>query len=218
MQNKIKAYLLDISCLDDERVYNASLKDIKEYRQEKINRLLSPAAKKLSLGTELLIKKACDDFGIDYASEEIVFGEVKKPYFKNSSYYFNTSHSGTKVLCVISDKEVGCDIEQIKEKDTEVAVRFFAQNEAGYIGDDLDKFFKIWTLKEAYAKCLGKGLTLPLNSFEICVYEDTPYLYGDNRYQFFAKEIEGYKIAYCIHAPVEEREDYETELKITSLS
>ena len=35
--------------------------------------------------------------------------------FKNSKYFFNTSHSSKYALCVISDREVGCDIEEIKE-------------------------------------------------------------------------------------------------------
>ncbi len=51
-----------------------------------------------------------------------------------------------------------------------IAQRHFGVMEAAYIqtAPDRDKaFFTLWTLKESYMKMTGKGMSLPLDSFEI---------------------------------------------------
>jgi 4'-phosphopantetheinyl transferase len=53
---------------------------------------------------------------------------------------------------------------------TELARRFFAPSEAAYIGalmeaDRRNAFLQFWTLKEAFIKALGIGLSIPLDEF-----------------------------------------------------
>lgn len=69
-----------------------------------------------------------------------------------------------------SDCEVGCDIEKNADAPLEVADRFFYSKEAEYIKTEDDKnraFFTLWTLKESYMKMTGRGMSLPLDSFEV---------------------------------------------------
>lgn len=83
----------------------------------------------------------------------------------NDKLYYNISHSGQYAVVVISDKRVGIDIECKDDKDFIVTKRMFCEEEISYIGDSQDRFRQIWTIKEAFLKCTGKGISVPLNSF-----------------------------------------------------
>lgn len=95
------------------------------------------------------------DASYDYDIEYIANG---KPVYKNSDIHFNLSHAGNYVVCAVSDKAVGVDIERQRKNVIRVAKRFFTQAECDWIGDESLKFSRIWTLKEAYAKLTGEGI------------------------------------------------------------
>lgn len=216
--DSIKTYLLDITSIGEK--FNNLLSEVKKYRQEKIQKLTLKESKLLSLGVELLIKKACLDFGIDYENLEIVFNESGKPYFKNSKYFFNTAHSGKYVICVISDKEVGIDIEEINDFKEKVAERMFTKREQQYIEicpDKEDMFYRLWTLKESYSKCIGKGLNVPFNSIELSGEDNKIVVNEDKTYQFYEQKYENYRIAWCLKAPINERKKYLSSLSMITL-
>lgn len=216
--DSIKTYLLDITSIGEN--FSNLLSGVKKYRQEKIQKLTLKENKLLSLGVELLIKKACLDFGIDYENLEIVFNESGKPYFKNSKYFFNTAHSGKYAICVISDKEVGIDIEEIKDFKEKVAERMFTKREQQYIGicpDKEDMFYRLWTLKESYSKCIGKGLNISFNSIELSGEDNKIVVNEDKTYQFYEQKYENYRIAWCLKAPINEREKYLSSLSVITL-
>lgn len=91
----------------------------------------------------------------------------------NFDLRFNLSHThGKAVLAVTSTSAIGVDIES-KERNSHclnLANHFFSQSEAQSL-NKLDKqtqqerFFDYWTLKEAFIKAVGKGLSIPLDSF-----------------------------------------------------
>ena len=213
-EKKIKSYLFDVSSLNDDS-FNKLLLSVKQYRRDKINKLSLKESKYLSLGVELLIRKACEDFGIDYLSEEIEIGEYGKPSFKHSKYFFNTSHSGKYALCVISDVEVGCDIEEIKEYKQRVAQRFFTEKENNYLQITNDKeglFYRLWTLKESYMKCIGKGFRMNLQDFELDNNGNDLVIKGKDDYQFLEQTHDGYQISICLKTKEKEKYLHNTSL------
>ena len=214
MANKIKGYLFDISSFNDES-FSRLLNTVKQYRREKIDKLAIKKSKYLSLAVELLIKKACEDCGIDYKNEEIVFNKNGKPSFKNSSYFFNTSHSGNYALCVISDVEVGCDIEEIKEYKPKVAERCFTLKENKYLEISPKKdelFYRFWTLKESFMKCIGKGFTKPMQSFELDNKDENVVIKDNDNYSFIEQKYNNYCISVCLKTKEKEKYDLETSL------
>ena len=88
---------------------------------------------------------------------------------------FNLSHSGSMALYAITRKmEVGVDVERVRSDVDyeEIAERFFSANEVAILRTmptekKLDAFYTCWTRKEAYIKAHGKGLSLPLDSFDV---------------------------------------------------
>jgi 4'-phosphopantetheinyl transferase len=83
---------------------------------------------------------------------------------------FNLSHTKGMVACVVAlDRICGVDVEHIKPlKDMAgIAEAVFSNSEIAYLDaqDEADRpehFFKFWTLKEAYIKAIGQGLSAPL--------------------------------------------------------
>jgi len=88
---------------------------------------------------------------------------------------FNLSHSGEWVILAIAmDRAVGIDIEKIRPDLAvdEIASQYFSVNERNSLqrldGDKRVKaFFSCWTLKEAYLKARGGGLSIALDSFDV---------------------------------------------------
>lgn len=215
----IKSYLFDITQLNDEK-FNKLLNEVKEYRKDKIAKLSLKESKYLSLAVELLIKKACEDFGIDYFNEEIVLNEHGKPSFKNFSYHFNTAHSGKYAFCVISEVKCGCDIENIKEYKERVAERFFTPKEREYLelsNEKEDLFYRLWTLKESYLKCIGKGLSVPLNSFELIAKDNNIIIKDNLNYQFYEFKHDNYRLAICLNINEKEKEKYQHNTSLIQL-
>jgi 4'-phosphopantetheinyl transferase len=106
---------------------------------------------------------------------EIVIQQTKlgKPYVVNDGarIYFNTSHSKDHVLYGFSlEAELGVDIEFLDaEIEAElISNHFFCSDEITLIRSSEGKskseaFFRLWCIKEAFIKLVGKGLTYPLD-------------------------------------------------------
>ena len=80
-----------------------------------------------------------------------------KPYIDNSNIFYNISHKNKMVGLIISDSEVGLDIEYI---DTENIKRestlkyFFTEKERKSITTN-EELLTLWTKKESYIKLNG---------------------------------------------------------------
>lgn len=122
----------------------------------------------------------------DLDNDKIIFrySAYGKPYLPYASgIYFNISHAGKWVVCAVSNRLVGIDIEQIKCDHLEIAKSFFTTYEYGRICSirtEFEKyceFYKLWTLKESYIKAIGVGLSKALNTFEFHEEHGVEYLY-----------------------------------------
>lgn len=86
---------------------------------------------------------------------------------------FNISHATGMVLLAIARRgELGVDVEDTWRECqvSELAERFFSRAEAEELlqlpaSGQRERFFDLWTMKEAYIKACGLGLAIPLGSF-----------------------------------------------------
>jgi 4'-phosphopantetheinyl transferase len=86
---------------------------------------------------------------------------------------FNLSHTdGLAALAVVLEHDVGVDVEMTLRRAAALSIadRFFSPEESRSLTslpacERPDRFFDLWTLKEAYIKARGVGLALPLGCF-----------------------------------------------------
>ncbi len=108
-------------------------------------------------------------------------GNFGKPYLLESVIFFNLSYSDNYIAVVFSRQEVGIDIEEISNCKFKIMDRFFTSNEQSYIKNSNNlnmtnqRFYEIWTRKEAFIKRDGRGLNIPLRSFDVLINENVPY-------------------------------------------
>lgn len=162
----MKLYRININNLDDPLGNEEFLNQVNEIRREKIMRYHMPDDRKRSLAAGIIIKHILNENGL--SENSLSYSENGKPLA--DGLFFNVSHSGNYVVGVVSDCEVGCDIEKVSNAPMKVAQHYFSPAESEYINSEPDKdraFFTIWTLKESYMKMTGQGLSLALDSFEI---------------------------------------------------
>ncbi len=99
---------------------------------------------------------------------------------------FNLSHTaGVAVVAVTAGGEVGVDVENRDRRvqARRLGERFFSSAEAAELGglpeaELRERFILIWTLKEAYVKGLGLGLSRPLDSFAFSLAGGRPQRIG----------------------------------------
>lgn len=85
-----------------------------------------------------------------------------KPYFPSfPGLHFNLSHSGSWVLCAVSQAPVGVDIEGIRPRGPSLPRYALSEKEYAQfrrMGEDWPAFYSLWTRKEAWCKYTGQGL------------------------------------------------------------
>lgn len=135
------------------------------------------AALRLLLGRYLKV----DPRQVRFASNE--YGKPSLLFPESSPrLHFNISHSGGLALYAFAyQREVGVDVEQRRasiEYD-ELAGHFFSAHECAALRAlpaerREEAFFLCWSRKEAYIKARGKGLSLPLDQFDVSLVPDEP--------------------------------------------
>ena len=117
--------------------------------------------------SENLLKYALKDYA-NIDKYEIVYNEYGKPYLKDIDIYFNISNSKNVSVCVISNREVGIDI-QYKTYKESLKNKVFNNKEQELLDKSIEKesvFTKMWTIKESYVKMKGIGLSYGLNNVD----------------------------------------------------
>ncbi|MBZ9636383.1 4'-phosphopantetheinyl transferase family protein [Clostridium sp. FP1] len=176
----------------------------------KIEKIINKKDKIRTLIGEILIRTIIFQ-KLSITNKDITFEKnlYGKPYLKGyPKFKFNISHSGEFVVCAIDDKPIGVDIEKVKYIEyEEIAESFFSSSEFQYIDkEDLNiklyKFYEIWTLKESYIKCCGRGLSILLKSFSIDIdqYDNIKVTINNEHNEHVFRRFDiglGYKMAVC---------------------
>lgn len=169
-------------CHDEKIVDNALLQQyydtLNEPEKEKTNRFQFEKDRNQYLITRALLRHALSLYVNEIAPEqwEFISNEHGKPSISDplpQPLQFNLSHTdGMIVLAITRNKEIGIDVEsQLKRrKSLEVADRFFSPPEIADLkslpkAQQVDRFYDLWTLKEAYLKARGLGLSTGLDKF-----------------------------------------------------
>ena len=196
--NGIKWYKYDIREMTDAEFHNWYAIMSAE-KQKRVDRFHFKDDKKRAVAGEMLARLALADWcQVEPRSISFGRGEHGKPFAEGLDAQFNISHSDDFVVCAVSDRPVGIDIEKIRPVDLKISKKICTPDELyslfGHIPDEgefvrtdnenlLNRFFRMWTKKEARGKFLGKGL----------LFGETDVVCNE----FFVDDADGYIIALC---------------------
>jgi 4'-phosphopantetheinyl transferase len=156
----------DISILNDDE-------------RQRWSRFRQPHANRFAIARIALRRILAHQLGVAFNDVRITQCGTSKPLLAaphdDVSLSFNISHSHELALVAVAGvRDVGIDIERIRkvEHSVDIARRFFAPSEYALIqraaeADRAALFTRSWTAKEAVTKCLGLGLSMPLNDFAV---------------------------------------------------
>lgn len=187
-EDEIHVWLIDIKRLEDLRqladqnyLFSSILTDVE--RKEVIN--YSETSRE-----RFLFRKAAQRLILQaytgIAAKDLAFERVpdrEKPIlgrFQNlRNISFNMSHTGDFVAIAVSlGDQLGVDLEQTTRKISDskisqISRAYFCEEESRLLADSehaeerRNRFFMIWTIKEAMLKATGEGFRRPLKSFSI---------------------------------------------------
>jgi len=113
-------------------------------------------------------------------------GPAGKPFLEpasatESQIKFNLTHSGGRALLAVgADRELGVDLERVRENLEALAIarRYFFGSERAAIESAAperraDTFIRYWAAKEAVLKAQGIGIGFPLDRFEVLFDQET---------------------------------------------
>ena len=143
--DKISVYLLDTRKFTLSELI--SFTGLNEDELKRFERFKVLESKKEKIGSFYFKKKYVGDYFLN---------KFDKPISNN--IFFNISHSkGVVVLVTSKTREVGVDIEHIRETNVDLINFISSEEEKEFIRNEID-FYSIWTNKESLVKCLGTGL------------------------------------------------------------
>jgi 4'-phosphopantetheinyl transferase len=130
---------------------------------------------------------------------------------------FNLSHTDRLAACAVAtDLDVGVDVESASRlrHPLEIAERYFDSRETRELraltrDERTDRFLDLWTLKEAYVKARGEGLSIGLDRMRFILEEAGPRVVFDpklgddpDHWQFELHEpAAGLRLALAVHRP-----------------
>lgn len=139
----------------DERAVAARYRIVADQRRSVIGRALARRALAARLG-------------IPAATLRIEIDPRGRPIAPETGLQFSVSHTHGLVGVAVAECAVGFDVEYLARKtDTDlIARRWFHPDEVAAIRAEPgpQRFFTHWTLKEAYCKALGLGLSIDLRA------------------------------------------------------
>jgi 4'-phosphopantetheinyl transferase len=163
-------WLLDFSALNENQIVKFS----NSLSPEELTRAQTFKHKQHHfVATRALVRKVLAFYtALPIHSLEFARREEGKPYLTNapSPIYFNLSHSGNfAALAVTTLGEIGIDIETIRPRNyLAIAERYYHSDELQQLlatpeAEREPLFFKLWTLKEAFFKATGGGISSGLD-------------------------------------------------------
>lgn len=189
MLTKIQIAVLNIDVFTCKNLFKRAYNVVPLRRKQKIDELKNEKDKARSLAAELVLNYCLTEYECkenalkDYVITNLSKSDIEKSinskmafsyqiYCQNGGkpmltginpICFNLSHAGDYAVCAVADTSVGIDIEGKHKINEKVMKKCFSEKEKIWVNEVLEekqeRFFRLWTAKEAVSKATGKGLS-----------------------------------------------------------
>lgn len=195
-------YAIDCTPWLEEQAIENALPFLDDKRSRRIRRLRVPLKRAQCAAAGLLLTHILGENG---TSPTLVYGDNGRPYLADGSdTFFSITHSDKWVFLAVSDSEIGIDAQAPRKVCPRLAARSTTAEELAWVKEDTEPHFtRLWTMKEAYLKYTGTGLTLPIREVYISVPPADGYDTLNNCYWSLQTYI-NMPISICSGKPIEE--------------
>ena len=200
--NDIHLWSISPQSISNPITINALRNILKPSEIDKIERYRHPEAQHNALITRAFIRIVLSQYAA-LQPQDWLFDIAKngKPEINNSplALRFNLSHNDSLIVCAVCLKhDIGCDVENLSRRTNieTISKRYFSAAEYQSLKNlpgelRRPRFFEYWTLKEAFVKATGLGLSQGLDSFSFAIEPATNTGFNDNiRLNFSEKTSE----------------------------
>ena len=233
--NSIHVWVANQSEFDFEFLRGNCLHWLQDEETRRFVRLRADRHKHQLLLGQFMVRKLLSEYHSEVApaSWSLVKNGYGKPALNRSVHSiplsFNLSHSQERLVVAVARSEsLGVDIEfcSRERRFTRIANRFFSSLEVEGLTavtqkQKQERFYQLWTLKEAYIKARGLGLAIPLQQFSFA-FDDTGRISvafheqlkdNPNAWQFWQKNLDqNYLLALAIMRD-KDQSDVQVELR-----
>lgn len=143
--------------ISDERL-DRELNLLTEEERNRISSYPDESRKRTLAGRVILREMITENFGVE--NYTVSYNENGKPLL--DFCYFNISHSGEYVVCVISSNVVGVDLQLMSTLKRREKYKLFTDTENRFVNTSKNTeiaYYTLWTMKEAYVKAKGGVLS-----------------------------------------------------------
>lgn len=153
--------------LSDNKI-EQSLPYLDDKRRSRIRRLRVPLKRAQCAAAGLLLTRILGENGVAPA---LTYGENGKPYLAHHpDTHFSITHTEKWVFLAVADCEIGIDAQIPRKVCPRLAARNASPEELTWVKEDTEPHFaRLWTMKEAYLKYTGTGLSVPIRSITVSV-------------------------------------------------
>ena len=188
-------YVVDCTTWLSDKAAEDALPHLDDKRRSRIRRLRVPLKRAQCAAAGLLLTHLFGEKGVAPA---LVYGANGKPYLADKpGTFFSITHSDKWVFLAVSDGEIGIDAQASRKVCPRLAARSTSPEELAWVKEDTEPHFtRLWTMKEAYLKYTGSGLTVPIHSVTVSVPPTDGYD-EKNRYYWLLLTYEGIPVSVC---------------------
>lgn len=186
----------EFSHLGDELYSEYSQNSLNQVDKIRFQKMSQPSSQVYFIQTRILreraLKTELSRRGLSQPKYlDIEYTPEGKPRLVGREFEFSMTHSGDYLVVACADNPVGVDIECPKDRRLlPLAQRFFHPDEVEYLqskpSDQSDEFYKIWTLKEAWVKCLSSQLAKELKQSTLSIFPEFFQISSEPQWKFQA--------------------------------
>lgn len=160
----MEIYITNTSALITQAGFNQLYDSLPDFRKKAVDSCKTQKDKERSLSAGALLLFCMKKRGVSL-EETPYYNENGKMYFPHEDrFYVNLSHGGDYAACVLDSKEVGIDVEGVRQYQENVLRRISSEEEMQSFSalkkeeEKNSAFTRLWTRKESAAKLSGEGI------------------------------------------------------------